>query len=416
MRHRMLTQDSQPAAGTGRPLRKELAGAILARMRFEHFGSRRDFFSRTGSLVGVSVLASALPPPGNPATTKGPNDFIIVEGHRDIWELSGRTRLKEDAQHLPIGNFIAPRLIEGGLSVVIMPAGGDSLEERDEQEEMFEGSMRVLDMILSDIENSGGRASLIKTKADVPTKPNVGRVQFFLDLEGGGSLQTNAPEPGFVTERRLSLLRQFFRLGVRGVQLTHNGRNQLGDGRGIDKMGSRLTPFGVDVIQEMNRLGMMVGVSHLSANGVFHAAEVSKQPIVSTHQNLERYVKSKPPVEITDDEAKAIAKTGGIVGIRYIVNVTPYKLLVDEIEYLAKLVGVEHVGVGWLGHDKANPSGREVEGHTSRTYDGVEAQTVREHWENFIKMLSERGLTDQQIGLILGGNYLRIWKQILPAA
>jgi len=375
--------------------------------------SRRNFFSQSGSLLGASLLASASRR-SHAATTKGPHDFVIVEGHRDIWEQSGRTRLREEAQHWPIANFIAPRLIEGGVSVVIMPAGGDSLEERDERDEMFEGSMRVLDLILSDIEKAGDKASIIRTRTDIPARPNTGKVQFFLDIEGGGSIQSNAPEPGFVPERSMALLHQFFRLGVRGVQLTHNGRNQLGDGRGIDKMGSRLTPFGVAVIQEMNRLGMMVGVSHLSANGVFHAAEVSKQPIVSTHQNLERFVKSRPLVEIMDEEAKVIAKTGGIVGIRYIVNVTPYKLLADEVEYLAKLVGVEHIGVGWLGHDKANPSGREVEGRTTRTYTGVEAQTMHEHWDSFIKMLSERGFTDDQIGLIVGGNYLRIWKQILP--
>ena len=51
-----------------------------------------------------------------------------------------------------------------------------------------------------------------------------------------------------------------------------------------------------------------------------------------------------------------------------------------------------------------------------RTYGGVEAQTMHDHWDNFIKMLSERGITDEQIGMILGGNYLRIWKQILPDA
>src|SRR6266851_1043856 len=378
--------------------------------------TRRDFFSRTCSLAGAGLLASTIAQQGRSATTKGPHDFVIVEGHRDIWEQSGRTRLKEEAQHWPIANFIAPRLIEGGVSVVIMPAGGDSLEERDEQDEMLEGSMRVLDLILSDIEKAGNKASIIRTKADVPSKPNVGKVQFFLDIEGGGSVQTNAPEPRFAPDRSLALLRQFFRLGVRGVQLTHHGRNQLGDGRGVDKVGSKLTPFGVAVIQEMNRLGMMVGVSHLSANGVFHAAEVSKHPIVSTHQNLERFVKSRPLVEIMDEEAQAIAKTGGIVGIRYIVNVTTYKLLADEVEYLAKLIGVEHIGVGWLGHDKANPSGREIEGHTTKTYGGVEGQTLHNHWDNFIKMLSGRGLSDDQIGLILGGNYLRLWKQILPSA
>jgi membrane dipeptidase len=371
--------------------------------------TRRNFLAQSGAFASVALSAGA-------ATTKGPGDFIIVEGHRDMWEQSTRSRLKEPEQRWPLANYIVPRLIEGGVSVVIMPAGGDSIEERDGEQEMFEGSMRVLDFILSDLERAGSKAAIIKTKADVPSAPNRGKVQFFLDLEGGGSIQTNAPEPGFVPERSLALLRQFFRLGVRGVQLTHNGRNQLGDGRAIDKMGSKLTPFGVAVVQEMNRLGMMIGVSHLSANGVFHAAEISRTPIVSTHQNLERFVKSRPLVEIMDEEAKVIAKTGGIVGIRYIADVTSYKMLVEEVEYLTKLIGVEHIGVGWLGHDKANPSGREVEGHITKTYTGVEAQTMREHWEGFIRMLSERGLTDSQIGMILGGNYLRLWKQILPAA
>jgi hypothetical protein len=87
-------------------------------------------------------------------------------------------------------------------------------------------------------------------------------VQLFLDLEGGGSIEI-IPEPDYHADRRLSLLRQFFRLGVRGMQLTHNGRNQLGDGIASGKMGGRLSPFGVEVVQEMNRLGMMIGVRRL---------------------------------------------------------------------------------------------------------------------------------------------------------
>jgi microsomal dipeptidase-like Zn-dependent dipeptidase len=205
--------------------------------------SRRDALAR---IAGGSLLASICP--ARAATTKGPHDYVIVEGHYDIWEISARTRLQGDAQRLPLTNFILPRKIEGGQSVIIIAAGGDSLEERDGNEAMFEGSMRALDMILSDIEKSNGKASIIRTKSDVPTRPNPGKLQFFLDIEGGGSIQAN-PEPVFSPDRSLALLRQFFRLGSRGMQLTHNGRNQLGDGRGIDKLGSKLTPFGVSVIQ-----------------------------------------------------------------------------------------------------------------------------------------------------------------------
>jgi hypothetical protein len=69
-------------------------------------------------------------------------------------------------------------------------------------------------------------------------------------------------------------------------------------------------------------------------------------------------------------------------GVAHIVGVTPYKMLGDEVEYLCKLIGPEHIGVGWLGHDKDNPNNREVTGHLTHTYSGVEVQTRYEHWDN----------------------------------
>jgi membrane dipeptidase len=179
-------------------------------------------------------------------------------------------------------------------------------------------------------------------------------------------------------------------------------------------MGGRLSDFGVEVIREMNRLGMMIGVSHLSANGILHAAEVTKQPIVSTHQNIQPFLKTQ--LELTEPEVKAIASTGGIIGLRYIEEVTPYELIVDEVESLAKSVGVEHIGIGWLGHDKGHPAVGHVPGYTKREFPGVEAQSMYEHWDSLIRKLRERGFTEEQIGLVLGGNFIRIWKQILPAA
>jgi membrane dipeptidase len=380
--------------------------------------TRRDFLFQAGTLAAGAFAAGLPEQRARAATTKGPHDFIIVEGHRDMWEISARTRLPGADNHLPITSHLIPRLIDAGITVCIAPAGGgDSLEERDGTQDLLEGGLRVLDLYLTDIAQSKGLASLLLTKSDIPSGPTKGKVKFFIDMEGTGAIQTNQPEPTFPAERSLALVRQFFRLGVRGMQLTHNGRNQVGDGRGVDKKGSRLTPFGVSVVKEMNRLGIMVGVSHLSTNALIHAAEISTTPLVSTHQNLESVTHSNPPVEITEEEAKIIGKTGGIVGIRYHSNnSTPYTKLAQEVEYLSKLIGPEHVGVGWLGHDKANPSAHDVEGHLSRTYSGVETQSIYEHYDNFIKALSERGLTDEQIGMILGGNYMRIWKQILPEA
>jgi membrane dipeptidase len=368
--------------------------------------TRRGFLLTTAGLTAGGAL--------HPVRAAGrPQDYTIVEGHRDIWEFNDRFRLRDKAQHSPLRDFLLPRLIEAGVSVVVMPAGGDSLDERGGVTGLLEGSLRVLDMLLVEIEKAGAPASIIRTKADVPERPNQGRVQFFLDLEGGGSIQID-PEPGYHPDRRLALLRHFFRLGVRGMQLTHNGRNMLGDGVEAGKPGNRLSRFGVEVIQEMNRLGMLVGVSHLSASGVLHAAEVSKRPIVSTHQNIQPFLKT--PLELTEAEVKAIAATGGVVGMRYIEGVTPYSLLVDEVEHLAKTVGVKHIGIGWLGHDKGHPAAGYVPGAgRERDFKGVEAESMYQHWETFIRMLAERGFKDPEIGMIVGGNFLRVMREVLPA-
>jgi len=104
-----------------------------------------------------------------------------------------------------------------------MPAGGDSLDERDGTEAAFEGSMRVLDLPPFDIDKSAGKVSLIKTRADLPTAPNSGKVQVFLDIEGGACIQPMSPSRVSL-RTSLALLRQFFRLGVRGLHLTHKRR------------------------------------------------------------------------------------------------------------------------------------------------------------------------------------------------
>ena len=369
--------------------------------------TRRDFLARSAA-AGTAFLTGS-------AAAQRPHDFIIVEGHRDIWEFNDRFQLSDRKQHSPMRDFLVPRLIEAGLSVVIMPAGGDSVDQRAGDEHVLEGSLRVIDMLLVEIEKTNGKATIIRTKSDVPTTPNKDKVQIFLDHEGGAAIQIS-PQPGYHVDRRLAMLRHFFRLGVRGMQLTHNGRNMLAEGIAGGKMGSRLSAFGVEVVREMNRLGMLIGVSHLSANGVLHVAEITKQPIVSTHQNIVPFVKSSQPLELTAEEVKAIAGTGGVIGIRHIEGQTPYSVLVDECEHLAKTVGVQHIGVGWLGHDKGHPYNGYVPGATEprRPPSEIESQSMGQHWETFIRMLKERGFSDKDVGMIVGGNFLRVMRGVLP--
>ena len=307
--------------------------------------TRRKFMGNSAGWLGTAALANMLGERGWAAITKEPRDFTIVEGHCDIWEFNARFAVNDKGQSSPLRDFIAPRLLDAGVSVVIMPCGGDSIDERGRRDALTEGSLRVMDMLLTEVEKTNGKVSIIRSTADIPLQPNRGKVQLFLDMEGGASISDPEPEPAydFDPERKMALLRQFFRLGMRGLQLTHNGRNGLGQGVGESQMGQKLSEFGVAVVKEMNCMGMMVGVSHLCEEAVLQVAELSTKPIVSTHQNLYPYLKSN--LELRPEEVTAIAKTGGICGMRYISEKeTPYSFLADEMEHIASTVGVEHTG------------------------------------------------------------------------
>jgi membrane dipeptidase len=91
-------------------------------------------------------------------------------------------------------------------------------------------------------------------------------------------------------------------------------------------------------------------------------------------------------------------------------------VLVDECEHLARTVGVRHVGVGWLGHDKGHPYNGYVPGATQprRPPSAIESQSMGEHWQTFIGMLQKRGFKDDDIAMIVGGNFLRVMRAVLP--
>jgi len=377
--------------------------------------NRRDFLVKSSIVsAGLSVGLPAIGRHVYSPLKKGPKDLVIVIGHADIWEFNARFKLKKPEQNSPLRDHLLPRLLEGGISIYVMPASGDSTAERQGSDQILEGAMRVVDMLHTEIAKTNGKASIILTKKDLPTSPNPNHVKFFLDMEGASSIEIDSEPEQYYPGCDLALLRNFFRLGVRGVQLTHNGRNQVADGIGEGKMAGKLSKFGVKVVQELNRLGMMVGVSHLSANGIFHAAEVSTKPIVSTHQNPQKFINT--PLQHSDEEIKTIAKTGGLMGMRYTQGETSYKMCADIIDYVANLVGIDHVGVGWLGHDVGNPSPSYIPGYSKGPMPGgeIEQLTKYEQCSRFIDLLYARKYSDENVAKVMGGNFIRIMRETLP--
>jgi membrane dipeptidase len=222
----------------------------------------------------------------------------------------------------------------------------------------------------------------------------------------------------------------FYGLGQRVSQLTYNARNYIGDGS-TERTNNGLSDFGVAIVERMNRVGMAVDVSHCGEQTSIDACGVSKKPVLITHSNA-RALNPQQPRTKSDDAIRAMAKSGGVMGIsgvRMFVKAdepTTVEHLLDHFDHVAKLVGVEHLGVGsdidLDGYDDMPPEDNkrlragyktsygfrdkiDIEGvdHPKRMYDLTEG-------------LIRRRYSDDNIRGILGGNFRRVLGEIWTAS
>jgi membrane dipeptidase len=216
-------------------------------------------------------------------------------------------------------------------------------------------------------------------------------------------------------------VKKFYQLGQRCAQLTYNSQNLLGSGS-TDRVDGGVSDFGAEIIKAMNEVGMLVDVSHCGDRTTLDAIELSPKPIAITHSNC-RALNNHPRLK-TDEAIQKLAAKGGVMGITgvrmFVKGKEPTTLedIVDHIDHVVKLVGVEHVGIGsdsdlW-GYDDMPPDQYkqlkesykasygfrdkiDIEGfdHPQKTFDLTEA-------------LIRRGYSDDNIGAILGGNFRRL--------
>jgi membrane dipeptidase len=340
--------------------------------------------------------------------------YFLVEGHRDNFELTARRRKGETS---PLASWL-PRLQRAGINLSVIALGGDGLHHRDGDARPLEGSLDVLDMFVNDVETLRARGEAVQvvlTREDLPQRPDDGVVRFLLEIEGGRPFQEDYSS-GKSTGRKLALLRTFFRLGVRSIHLTHNGRNELADG-GNEADGGRLSRFGLAVLEEARRLGMNVSLAHLTDSCIAHALEVARQPLTATHDNARAVYPH--PRNFSDEQLRAMARNGGVVGIHFLkMMCNPQRLLLDDyldhVDHVARVAGPGHVGIGWLGSDRGF---REFAGSHANSFlaqEGGEPLEMREAYQTLLERLAGRGWSEGQIGGFVGGNYLRLLGEVLP--
>lgn len=295
-----------------------------------------------------------------------------------------------------------PQLRAGGVGIQVLPV---FIEDAYRPEGSLRRTLRMIEAAHRSASGNPDDVALCVDGRGIDRALGAGRIALVLALEG---------MPGIGED--VELLETVFRLGVRVGSLTHFGRGALADGSGEDATGGRLTRSGVRAVAEMERLGMMVDVSHLGAAGVDHVLELADRPVIATHSSARALFDHHR--NLSDSHLRGIAAGGGVVCANFFA---PYlhrddystDRLVDHLEHLVAEMGIGSVGIGpdfirEVLADTTPPccEATEVEGVPADRYlPGLEGPAGL---PLLTEALERRGWSEPDILSVLGGNVHRL--------
>ena len=282
-----------------------------------------------------------------------------------------------------------PKMEEGRLDASVMVA---YLPQGERTPEGYKAAREKADHLLTQIEVAVGanknRVGLAETKDDILRLKAQGKKAILRGIENG-----------YAIGRDLSLLEYFKQRGIVYMTLCHNGDNDICDSaRGNAEHGG-LSPFGREVVEEMNRLGILVDMSHAAETSFYDALELSRVPIVCSHSSARALCDH--PRNLTDDQMRALAQKDGVAQTTVyggFLRADGQATIIDAVEHLchaAKVMGVEHVGLG-----------TDFDGD-----GGVPGLADASEVINFTRHLLRRQFSEDDIRLIMGGNFLRAMAQ-----
>ncbi len=366
------------------------------------------------------------------------HSHIILDGHIDVPYRLQEEKMEDISQATEEGNFDYPRAKKGGLDAPFMsiyiPA--ELQKTPGASKKKAEELIAMMDSIIAANPDKFAKAG---TPDDVRANFQKGLISMPYGMENGSGIEDD-----------LSNLAYFYDKGIRYITLTHSKKNLICDSSYDPEKGwNGLSPFGKKVIPEMNRLGIMVDISHVSDSTFYQALRLSKVPVICSHSSVRHFT---PDWErnVSDDMLKALAKNGGVIQINFgsafltaeanryslafykhrsdfmeehgITNPNDPKVkeemdayrkdkpypyanvedVADHIDYVVKLIGIDHVG---LGSD----------------FDGVgdslptDLKSVADY-PNLVYHLLKRGYSEEDIAKILGENVLRVWQKVTEYA
>lgn len=325
---------------------------------------------------------------------------LLFDGHNDLpWKIrtEGDSSFEtiDIARPQPMLHTDIPRLRAGGLKAqfwsVYVPAKtavtGDALLRTLEQ----------IDLVHRMVRRYPETFELAATADDVERIVKAGKIASMLGVEGGYSIQES-----------LAVLRRYYDLGVRYMTLTHSKSLAWADSATDEPRCGGLSEFGKEVVREMNRLGMLVDLSHVSVETMKAALEATEAPVIFSHSSARAICDH--PRNVPDEVLRLVKTNGGVVMINfYSAFVVPTAQLkkdpkargtlsdvVDHIDHVAKVAGIDHVGIG-----------SDFDG-VPRLPAGLEGV---DRYPAITQALLERGYDRTQIHQILGGNVLRVLRE-----
>ncbi|WP_425447505.1 dipeptidase [Dethiothermospora halolimnae] len=251
--------------------------------------------------------------------------------------------------------------------------------------------LHYIDLLNRKVDNNSEYVSLITNYKELKENKSKGKISLLLSLEGGEALTDD-----------IAVLRVLYKLGLRCITLTWNHRNNLADGVGESITNGGLTNFGKEVVKEMNRLGIIIDVSHLSEPGFWDVADLTTKPIIASHSCAYRLCNHKR--NLKDHQIRKISELGGVIGVNYYTEFLEndpkkanVKSIVNHIEYIANVGGIESVGLG-SDFDGAKTPGDISD--ISKTYK------IKDE-------MKKRGFSHDDINKVMGNNFVRVIKDIL---
>ena len=366
----------------------------------------------------------------------------VIDTHNDLPSKMADDSVNPDVRHpadMKVQSDL-PRFMESGITAVFLSDFVNATYALQKPDASYARAVQLADSIHSFANRNPKQLIFATTAADVERAKKEGKVAILIGVEGGHAI-----------EGSLDKLRDLYKRGMRYMTLTwNNGNSWAGSNAGLNGTSKGgLTPFGIQVIHEMNRLGIFVDISHVSDSTFWDAVKASSKPVIASHSSARAL--SPHRRNMTDDMLRAVAKNGGVVNVNFYpgfidsayqnatnratdpiwawrdsmvkqggdsvaltaeankraqaaLDAVPrpaLSVLLDHFDHIAKVAGVDHVGIG-------------------SDFDGIEVTPQQMEDVTMLPRIAQglldRGYSDEAVKKILGGNMLRVMKIVLKPA